>query len=1295
MSAMAIYRQPQRRNYHKRKSGYGKVYHSSWNAASKKIFCAYQLASNGSTMRYGFESLSTQYFDNPENGDDDWKEDVEQASYQAATEKLIRVPSMLQLAGNLPSLDGRTMNRKGALALLKSFINRTLDATKDLVTSAATASGERKAREELLKKEKQISQLQQELVNERQQTQEAQGLLEQVKNELRESKALHASTQAELDAERGKREGLEAIVALKESAETTTQNAGAKALQDKDAELQEMGVKNAELQSEVEKLKAQLADNAAQEAAQQAEQEAKEAEEYKAKLDSVMSKKVRGIQALARLQNLYRKAQVAIASVKQYRRAHALGKVKNVGLQLIKSMAVAHKHQVEKKKQEKLEAERAAELEAQQQRLKQLEEEAKRQAEAKAAEERRKKEEEERAKEAQRLAEEAERMKPDSKELLKVAESGPVGFGAEGAKEVSEQLTQLVKERHTSVESLDSVGRSPLLVAAASGCVDAVSTLIDLGADIAVESVDKVDALGYAVKNGRDMVTSYLLGQSVGEGAPQLGADKLPSLKRIHAAIDLATEKEDEVSLKVLEAILNSDHVKGPASDALNQHDAKESSVLFAATVDEKVQVVKLLCACKSIKLDADHEAPSSQNLHGLTALQWAVHEAASLLVSGESEEVQDSVKKLIEIARHLLAAGAKTELRHSTGSSLGDATLSGSVLLTEMILEAISPDATEITAWSARAATLLCKFSVLQDVMKKSPKAITEKLGNLIYRTHGISVGRIKDGMTFDKTAREITEDDIKLAKEAAAKVFKDDDLCTFDIMKNFLYHDEDFHSLRDRYGKRLFRETMDLVLMRLAKLASRSSTIVKRAAFEHWYASDWMSMQASLKQHVHVSKSMVKNMSVDEIINMAQSMKGDGGMEPDSELLMDAVNEGDLATAINLIVKCGTDIDSTAEDGYTALMRGSIYDQAQCVEALIKLKANLNHVAEDGCTALIIAAYQNNSNITRALCQFGKSKLNVGQPMRGNNANALYLAAQEGHADILKEMLAIPGGMPSEVLNAQVKGGISATYIAAYEGHTDVLEALVTAKADMNLKSDQGATPLFVSLQNRHHGCTEVLLKHGADPNTTTSDGTSVLSVAIFDGDVEAVKALLKAGVSLAEPKEDDSAAKGKGKKGKDKDKLTSNTPDVGAAFVGYFDILGMIVTEMNRLNIPTRYEPIIKSIHKLTLEQALTIKFEDLVTETKKEQHDLGKEWFEKYGKDGKMTMKQLRKNMEKIGLRKRYGKYFNSFVSLLFHRSDVNNKEYLTFEHYARNIEHFLFLKAVPTGKQLEKAKQKSK
>ena len=79
-------------------SAYGKVCHSSWNSATKKIFCVYQLANNGSTLRYvqmiarglvvhacahrrshteqqfyllgcryGVETLSLQYFDDPQN----------------------------------------------------------------------------------------------------------------------------------------------------------------------------------------------------------------------------------------------------------------------------------------------------------------------------------------------------------------------------------------------------------------------------------------------------------------------------------------------------------------------------------------------------------------------------------------------------------------------------------------------------------------------------------------------------------------------------------------------------------------------------------------------------------------------------------------------------------------------------------------------------------------------------------------------------------------------------------------------------------------------------------------------------------------------------------------------------------------------------------------------------------------------------------------------------------------------------------------------------------------------------
>ena len=144
-----------------------------------------------------------------------------------------------------------------------------------------------------------------------------------------------------------------------------------------------------------------------------------------------------------------------------------------------------------------------------------------------------------------------ESMKSDEKELLKVAGSGPAGLGGEGVKEIVEQLTNLVSERHTPVDCLDSVGCTPLLIAAASGCVEVAATLISLGANTTALSVHKMDALGYAVKGNHDQMTRFLMGQSVEGGPPPLTEDKLPSVKRIHAAILLATETEDDSSLNV------------------------------------------------------------------------------------------------------------------------------------------------------------------------------------------------------------------------------------------------------------------------------------------------------------------------------------------------------------------------------------------------------------------------------------------------------------------------------------------------------------------------------------------------------------------------------------------------------------------------------------------------------------------------------------------------------------------------------------------------------------------------
>lgn len=70
-------------------------------------------------------------------------------------------------------------------------------------------------------------------------------------------------------------------------------------------------------------------------------------------------------------------------------------------------------------------------------------------------------------------------------------------------------------------------------------------------------------------------------------------------------------------------------------------------------------------------------------------------------------------------------------------------------------------------------------------------------------------------------------------------------------------------------------------------------------------------------------------------------------------------------------------------------------------------------------------------------------------------NGWTPMYVAAQNGHADVLKALIA--SGCDA---NAARKGGGMPALIAAEKGHADALEALVAAGADVDHANDEGWT-------------------------------------------------------------------------------------------------------------------------------------------------------------------------------------------------------------------------------------------
>jgi ankyrin repeat protein len=82
-----------------------------------------------------------------------------------------------------------------------------------------------------------------------------------------------------------------------------------------------------------------------------------------------------------------------------------------------------------------------------------------------------------------------------------------------------------------------------------------------------------------------------------------------------------------------------------------------------------------------------------------------------------------------------------------------------------------------------------------------------------------------------------------------------------------------------------------------------------------------------------------------------------------------------------------------------------------------------------------------------------------------------------------------------------------------AAYEGNTAKLIFLLNHGANPNFKSKDGLTPLMDAVMGSCADCIDLLIKAGSNVNEVNTRGESAIVMASTDGQVNAVKKLLKA--------------------------------------------------------------------------------------------------------------------------------------------------------------------------------------
>src|SRR5262249_5110233 len=94
---------------------------------------------------------------------------------------------------------------------------------------------------------------------------------------------------------------------------------------------------------------------------------------------------------------------------------------------------------------------------------------------------------------------------------------------------------------------------------------------------------------------------------------------------------------------------------------------------------------------------------------------------------------------------------------------------------------------------------------------------------------------------------------------------------------------------------------------------------------------------------------------------------------------------------------------------------------------------------------------------------------------------------------------------------VNVRDENGITPLMWAALRGNPDLVSGLLKAGADPNLQAEGGMGPLQIAISNQARALALLLLEHGAKANAVRDSGETALMTAARMGQLEVMKALI----------------------------------------------------------------------------------------------------------------------------------------------------------------------------------------
>ncbi|MEM6913571.1 MAG: ankyrin repeat domain-containing protein [Pseudomonadota bacterium] len=239
-------------------------------------------------------------------------------------------------------------------------------------------------------------------------------------------------------------------------------------------------------------------------------------------------------------------------------------------------------------------------------------------------------------------------------------------------------------------------------------------------------------------------------------------------------------------------------------------------------------------------------------------------------------------------------------------------------------------------------------------------------------------------------------------------------------------------------------------------------------------------------------------------------------GSFEPDdtvsrrSATLIDldrAVRLGDLASVEKAIAQ-GADVNARLTYGATALMWAIDSQDLNITIALLNAGADPNLTDDDGATALMISCELGGDAIVERLIE---AKVNVNQA-RADGVGPLAVCARHASTATVSQLIA--SGADVTTIDA---AGRTPLMWAASGGKAGSVRALAEAGADVNATSNAGFSPLFFAIKSHDLETLKTMLALGGDASHIGPKNTTAVQLAVYQKNFDAVRILMKEGVSL----------------------------------------------------------------------------------------------------------------------------------------------------------------------------------